>query len=73
MFILLSFYRKTKYLLVSLTALGYLRIEDDRGMGTVYGAEVKSINFLNGARHSIYYRRNGGNSLLLVHLNIFKN
>ncbi|KAK4045709.1 hypothetical protein OUZ56_033583 [Daphnia magna] len=57
---------KTKYLLVSLTALGYLRIEDDRGNGIVYGAEVKSINFLNGARHSVYYKRNGANAVLLV-------
>ncbi|XP_059351285.1 axotactin-like isoform X3 [Daphnia carinata] len=57
---------KTKYLLVSLTALGYLRIEDDRGNGIVYGAEVKTINFLNGARHSVYYKRNGANAVLLV-------
>lgn len=55
-------------MLVSLTALGYLRIEDDRGMGIVYGAEVKSINFLNGARHSVYYKRNGPNALLLVNI-----
>lgn len=51
---------------MSLTALGYLRIEDDRGNGIVYGAEVKSINFLNGARHSVYYKRNGANAVLLV-------
>ncbi|XP_046452961.1 uncharacterized protein LOC124200702 isoform X3 [Daphnia pulex] len=57
---------KTKYLLVSLTALGYLRIEDDRGNGVVYGAEVKSVNFLNGARHSVYYKRNGANAILLI-------
>ena len=35
-------------------------------MGVVYGAEVKTINFLNGARHSVYYRRNGENAVLLV-------
>lgn len=68
--------RRTKYLLVSLTALGYLRIEDDRGNGVVYGAEVKTINFLNGARHSVYYKRSGVNAVLLVNflltlLNIF--
>lgn len=45
-----------------------MRIEDDRGNGVVYGAEVKSINFLNGARHSVYYKRNGANAMLLVHL-----
>jgi hypothetical protein len=68
LFIYFFFYsqRKTKYLLVSLTALGYLRIEDDRGNGVVYGAEVKSVNFLNGARHSVYYKRNGANAILLV-------
>lgn len=57
--------------MVSLTALGYLRIEDDRGNGVVYGAEVKSINFLNGARHSVYYKRNGANAILLVGRLIF--
>ena len=51
---------------MSLTAPGYLRIEDDRGQGVVYGAEVKTINFLNGARHSVYYKRNEGSALLLV-------
>lgn len=65
---LFSLYRKTKYLLVSLTALGYLRIEDDRGQGVVYGAEVKSIYFLNGARHSVYYKRNEGSAVLMVPL-----
>ena len=65
--------RKTKYLLISLTALGNLRLEDDRGMGVVYGAEVKTINFLNGARHSIYYRRNGASALLLVRLSYWLN
>lgn len=62
-------YRKTKYVLVSLTALGYLRIEDDRGKGIVFGAEVKTINFLNGARHSVYYKRSGNDALLLVRIN----
>jgi len=57
---------KTKYLLIALTALGNLRLEDDRGQGYVYGAEVKTINFLNGARHSVYYRRNGASAYLLV-------
>ena len=57
-------------MLVSLTALGYLRIEDDRGNGIVYGAEVKTTNFLNGARHSVYYKRNAANALLLVTIHI---
>ena len=57
---------KTKYVLVSLTTLGHLRIEDDRGMGIVYGSEVKSVHFLNGARHSLYYKRTGDDAMLLV-------
>ncbi len=63
---------KTKYLLVSLTALGHLRIEEDRGVGVIHGAQVETVDFLDGARHSVYYRRKGDDALLLVYPGLFR-
>lgn len=40
--------------------------EDREGTGGAFGARIKDRNFLNGARHSIYYKRTENNSILMV-------
>lgn len=40
--------------------------EDREGTGGAFGARIKDRNFLNGARHSIYYKRTDTNSILMV-------
>jgi hypothetical protein len=45
----------TYYLMVGLTADGYLFFEEDRS-GIVYSAVIQQ-DFLNNARHSVYYKR----------------
>lgn len=51
--------RSTYYLMVAITADGYLLFEEDRDNGSplLLGARIER-NFLNHARHSIYYVRN---------------
>jgi hypothetical protein len=50
---------------VALTSEGELIFEEDRE-GSASGARVSDRNFLNGARHSIYYHREGDSATLLV-------
>lgn len=52
------------YLLFALTAEGHLVIKEDRE-NYLYGA-ILEMDFINGARHSIYYKRQGDVSELLV-------
>lgn len=42
--------------------------EDREGTGGAFGARIKDRNFLNGARHSVYYKRteNTSSSILMV-------
>ncbi|XP_075160242.1 axotactin isoform X2 [Haematobia irritans] len=47
---------RSYYLMVAITADGYLLFEEDRE-GPAVGARIVR-NFLNNARHSIYYQRN---------------
>ncbi|KAK9892824.1 hypothetical protein WA026_022286 [Henosepilachna vigintioctopunctata] len=56
---------RSYYLLVALSPEGYLIFQEDRE-GEVYSATVQSKNFINGARHSIYYKRNLDQYELLV-------
>ncbi|KAM7357468.1 axotactin isoform 3-T7 [Cochliomyia hominivorax] len=47
---------RSYYLMIAITADGYLLFEEDRE-GPAVGARIDR-NFLNNARHSIYYQRN---------------
>jgi hypothetical protein len=53
------------YLLVGLSPEGYLTVQEDRE-GAVFSATVENKSFINGARHSVYYRRDQNESELLV-------
>lgn len=57
--------KRSYYLLVAITQDGYLKFEEDREE-SAYGAEVKNRNFLNGARHTVYYTRTGPEATLLI-------
>ncbi|XP_049874531.1 axotactin isoform X2 [Pectinophora gossypiella] len=57
--------KRSYYLLVAITQDGYLKFEEDREEAA-YGAEVKNRNFLNGARHTVYYTRRGDEAKLLI-------
>lgn len=57
--------KRSYYLLVAITQDGYLKFEEDREEAT-YGAEVKNRNFLNGARHTVYYTRTDLEAKLLI-------
>ncbi|KAF7992308.1 hypothetical protein HCN44_001633 [Aphidius gifuensis] len=57
--------KRSYYLLVALTSEGQLIFEEDRE-GSAYGVRLNDRNFLNGARHSIYYVRDNNTSSLLI-------
>ncbi|KAI8426434.1 hypothetical protein MSG28_005270, partial [Choristoneura fumiferana] len=57
--------KRSYYLLIAITQDGYLKFEEDRE-DSAYGAEVKHRNFLNGARHTVYYTRIGEEARLLI-------
>ncbi|RVE50628.1 hypothetical protein evm_004752 [Chilo suppressalis] len=57
--------KRSYYLLVAITQDGYLKFEEDRE-DSAYGAEFKNRNFLNGARHTVYYTRIGQDAKLLI-------
>ncbi|CAG9857429.1 unnamed protein product [Phyllotreta striolata] len=57
--------RRGYYLLVGLSAEGHLTVQEDRERA-VYSATVDKKNFINGARHSVRYRRDGDDSELFV-------
>lgn len=60
-------YRRSYYLIVALNEKGEMIFEEDReGTGGAFAARIKDRNFLNGARHSIYYRRTNTSSILMV-------
>lgn len=59
--------RRSYYLLVALNEKGEMIFEEDReGTGGAFGARIKDRNFLNGARHSVYYKRTEASSILMV-------
>lgn len=60
-------FRRSYYLLVALTSEGQLIFEEDRE-GSAFGVRLNDINFLNGARHSIYYVRDNSTVTFLVRL-----
>lgn len=45
--------------------------EDREGTGGAFGAHIKDRNFLNGARHSVYYKRTENSSVLMVNHCVF--
>ncbi|XP_065204178.1 axotactin isoform X2 [Planococcus citri] len=58
---------RSYYLLVALGAEGELIIEEDReGSMGAYGIHIKDRSFLNGARHSVYYKRIENTTILLI-------
>lgn len=68
----LFIFRRSYYLLVALTSEGQLIFEEDRE-GSAYGVRLNDRNFLNGARHSIYYVRYNNTATLLVNIHLLKN
>ncbi|XP_055621269.1 axotactin isoform X3 [Toxorhynchites rutilus septentrionalis] len=55
---------RSYYLMVAITQDNHLHIEEDRD-GSTHEARIEG-NFMDDARHSIYYTRNGNESSLLV-------
>ncbi|XP_074039893.1 axotactin isoform X3 [Leptinotarsa decemlineata] len=47
---------RSYYLLVGLSLEGFLTVQEDRE-GSVFSTTVNKKNFINGARHSVHYRR----------------
>ncbi|KAH8410696.1 hypothetical protein KR222_005144 [Zaprionus bogoriensis] len=56
---------RSYYLLLAITSDGYLQFEEDRERGQTVGARIDR-NFLNSARHSVYYERNGTQAQLYI-------
>ncbi|XP_018305269.1 uncharacterized protein axo isoform X4 [Mycetomoellerius zeteki] len=57
--------KRSYYLLVALTSEGLLIFEEDRD-GSAAGVRLSDRNFLNGARHSVYYIRDNNNTAILL-------
>ncbi|KAL6432320.1 hypothetical protein ACFW04_006749 [Cataglyphis niger] len=58
--------KRSYYLLVALTSEGQLIFEEDRDGSAAYGVRLNDRNFLNGARHSVYYVRDNNTATLLI-------
>lgn len=58
-------FSRSYYLLVALSREGYLIFQEDRE-GAVFSTTVQNKSFINGARHFVYYRRDGNESELFV-------
>ncbi|XP_033242580.1 uncharacterized protein LOC108152614 isoform X2 [Drosophila miranda] len=56
---------RSYYLLLAITSDGYLQLEEDREQGQTVGARIDR-SFLNSARHSVYYVRNGTQAQLFI-------
>lgn len=59
------FCSRSYYLLVALSQEGYLIVQEDRE-GAVFSRTVQNKSFINGARHFVYYRRDGNDSELFI-------
>lgn len=55
---------RSYYLMIGITTDGFIQFEEDRE-GYAMGAVIER-NFLNNIRHSVYYHRDGNQSLLLI-------
>lgn len=64
LFLIQTINERNYYLMVAITQDGYLQFEEDRE-GVAFGAKIER-NFINHARHSVYYRRNGSDAVLLI-------
>lgn len=60
-----KFFSRSYYLLVALSREGFLIFQEDRE-GAVFSTTVQDRSFINGARHFVYYRRDGNDSELYV-------
>lgn len=58
-------FSRSYYLLVGLSPEGHLIFQEDRE-GSVVESIVKKKSFINGARHSVYYKRYKDEAVLLV-------
>lgn len=56
---------RSYYLLVGLTPEGHLIFQEDRE-GPVFGTVITWKSFINGARHSVYYKRDNNEAELTV-------
>lgn len=56
---------RSYYLMVGINPDGHLLFEEDREGNDAVGAKIER-NFLNNARHSVYYSRNGTEAVLLI-------
>lgn len=50
--------------MIAVSADGYLQFEEDRE-GSAFGAKIER-NFINNARHSVFYERNHNSSRLMI-------
>lgn len=55
---------RSYYLMVAINPDGHLQFEEDRE-GTAVGAKIER-NFINNARHSVYYVRQGNEATLMI-------
>ncbi|XP_073968823.1 axotactin isoform X3 [Rhodnius prolixus] len=60
--------KRSYYLIVALSSEGELIFEEERegGGSNAFGARIKDRYFLNGARHSLYYKRTNDSAVLLI-------
>ncbi|KAI5716611.1 hypothetical protein M8J76_009357 [Diaphorina citri] len=59
--------KRSYYLLLALDEQGKLKFEEDReGDDGAFAAKILDRNFLDGARHSVYYKRQGNVATLLI-------
>lgn len=55
---------RSYYLMIAVNSDGHLQVEEDRE-GTAFGAKIER-NFINNARHSVFYERNLNNARLMI-------
>lgn len=55
---------RSYYLMIAVNSDGHLQFEEDRE-GTAFGAKIER-NFINNARHSVFYERNLNTSKLMI-------
>lgn len=56
---------RSYYLMIAVNADGHLQFEEDREGGIAVGAKIER-NFINNARHSVFYERNQNTSTLMI-------
>lgn len=64
LFLIQTINERSYYLMVAITHEGFLQFEEDRE-GLAFGAKVERT-FVTDARHSVYYKRNGSDAVLII-------